>query len=155
MTVQPHDAYAGLISRVAALVIDGGLLVVATLGVGTLPGLTWEQLVNRPAPGWLTISSMIVASLLPWAYFTSLWWLGGQTAGDLIMGLTVKRGSGARVSLPQAAVRAAGGLLLAPLWLIGLIVVLWDERRRALHDLVFHTVVPYVADPRRSRPVSS
>ena len=51
-------------------------------------------------------------------------------------------------SLFRAAIRAAVGLLIAPLWIIGLAYVLWDRRRRALHDLVFGTVVPYTSPPR-------
>jgi hypothetical protein len=36
--------------------------------------------------------------------------------------------------------------------MIGLLTVLWDGQRRALHDMVFHTVVRYVRRRDRSRP---
>jgi uncharacterized RDD family membrane protein YckC len=32
--------------------------------------------------------------------------------------------------------------------MLGLLYVLWDKRRRALHDLLFGTVVPYTSASR-------
>jgi hypothetical protein len=43
--------------------------------------------------------------------------------------------------------RSAIGLLLAPLWLIGLITVLFDDRRRSLLDMLSGTVVRYISRP--------
>jgi uncharacterized RDD family membrane protein YckC len=83
----------------------------------------------------------MAAGLLPWAYFTVAWWIGGRTVGGLLMGTAVERPDGRRVPLVVAALRSAIGLVLAPLWLVGLVGVLWDKRRRAWHDVVFHTVV--------------
>jgi uncharacterized RDD family membrane protein YckC len=139
---QDH-AYAGLVSRLTALILDAALLLVATLAVGVLPGLAWNQIFVRSAPGWLTVGAEVVAGLLPWAYFTGCWWFTGQTVGDLFVGVAVRHRDGHAVSMPQAAARAFFGLLLAPLWIIGLLAVLWDDRRRAWHDRVFLTVVPY------------
>jgi len=125
------------------LVIDVALLTVATLAVATLPGLAWNQIFVRSAPGWLTAGAAVAAALLPWAYFTGCWWLTGQTLGDLLIGVVVRRRDGSAVSLPQAGARALVGLLLAPLWIVGLLAVLRDDRRRAWHDRVFRTVVAY------------
>lgn len=147
LPAQDH-AYAGLVSRLTALILDAALLLVATLVVGTLPGLAWNQIFVRSAPGWLTICATIIAGLLPWAYFTGCWWFTGQTVGDLLTGVVVRRSDGYPVSLPQAAARALFGLLLAPLWILGLFAVLRDDRRRALHDRVFRTVVPYAVATR-------
>jgi uncharacterized RDD family membrane protein YckC len=142
LPAQDH-AYAGLVSRLTALIVDAALLMVATLTVGTLPGLAWNQIFVRSAPGWLTVSATVIAGLLPWAYFTGCWWSTGQTVGDLLVGVVVRHRDGHAVSFPQAAARALVGLLLAPLWIVGLLAVLWDHRRRAWHDRVFRTVVPY------------
>ena len=70
-------------------------------------------------------------------------WLAGQTVGDLAMGIQVVRAAGGGLSLLHAAARAAIGLLFAPLWMIGLLLVLWDGRRRAAHDYLLRTVVRY------------
>jgi uncharacterized RDD family membrane protein YckC len=136
----PRQAYAGLVSRLVALAVDVALLTVAGLGISVLPGLAWSQVIGYP-PGWLTQASGIIASVLPWAYFTVAWWLGGQTVGGLLVGTRVARINGRRPRLIQAALRAFIGLLLVPVWLIGLAWVLWDPRRRAWHDIVFRTVV--------------
>jgi uncharacterized RDD family membrane protein YckC len=56
------------------------------------------------------------------------------------------------VSLPQSGLRALVGLLLPPLWLIGMLAVLWDERRRAWHDRLFRTVVCYAPRAHVARP---
>jgi uncharacterized RDD family membrane protein YckC len=139
----PHRAYAGLVSRLTALVIDIVVVCLVVAAVRLLPPLAWQQLFQRPAPGWLTVTCAVIAGLLPWLYFTVSWWLAGQTLGDLALGIQVVRGDGRGLSLPHAAIRAAIGLLFAPLWMIGMVLVLWDGRRRAGHDYLLRTVVRY------------
>jgi uncharacterized RDD family membrane protein YckC len=147
----PTRAYAGLASRLVALTVDVAVLTVAGLCVSILPGLAWAQVVGDP-PGWFTATWAIIASAVPWAYFTTAWWLGGQTAGGLLVGTRVARTNGQRPRLVQSALRAFVGLLLVPLWLIGLAGVLWDSRRRAWHDVVFRTVVLRCVEP--AQPVA-
>jgi uncharacterized RDD family membrane protein YckC len=139
----PHRAYAGLVSRLAALVIDIAVVCLVVAAVRLLPPLAWEQIFQRPVPGWLTGSCAVIAALLPWLYFTTSWWLATQTIGDLVIGIRVLRLDGGGLSLPHSAIRAAVGLAFAPLWMIGLLLVLWDSRRRAVHDYLLRTVVRY------------
>lgn len=136
--------YAGIVSRLAALGVDVLLLIVAELAIGSLPRLVWQQLVIQPIPGWLVTGSTAVAALLPVSYFTACWWLSGQTVGNRVFGIAVRRPDGSPLSMPRAAGRAAAGLLLPPLWVLGLTNVLWDQHRRAWHDRLFGTVVHYV-----------
>jgi len=140
--------YSGLVSRLAALAVDVALISVAAAAVRILPGAIWAEVLGRPAPAWVDTAAGAAALALPWAYFTVSWWLNGQTLGDLLLGLVVLRHDGTELPLPHAALRAAGGLLLAPVWLVGLVMVLWDDRRRALHDRVFGTVVRYAPGAR-------
>jgi uncharacterized RDD family membrane protein YckC len=91
-----------------------------------------------------------VAVALPWLYFTGSWWLANQTVGDLIVGIAVVRPDGGELSLIHAAIRAAIGLLLAPLWMVGMVAILWDDKRRAWHDKVFRTEVRYATRAQRS-----
>ena len=79
----------------------------------------------------------------------SPWWLANQTVGDLIVGIMVLRPDGGELSLLHSALRAAIGLLLAPLWTVGLIAILWDPKRRAWHDKVLarRSVTRRGADP--------
>ncbi len=149
-----HRSYAGLISRVSALALDVLLLCAATIGVRLLPGTAWTQIVNSRSPRWLEATAVTVATLLPWLYFTFSWWLNGQTIGGLLIGVSVRHNDGRALTLARSAIRAAIGLLVAPLWIVGLLYVLWDPRRRALHDLIFRTVVPYTTPSRAdARPL--
>jgi uncharacterized RDD family membrane protein YckC len=149
-----HEAYAGLVSRVAALGIDVVVLILGSLAVGGLPPLAWEKLITPKSPDWLNMAAEVAAFLLPWAYFTAFWWLTGQTIGDLVTGITVYRVDGGDVGFVRAAIRAAGGLALAPLWLVGLLAVLWDRRRMAWHDYVFRTTVRYDTTSRQAGRVA-
>jgi hypothetical protein len=146
----PHR-YAGLVSRVAAIGLDLLLLTGGVLVVGGLP-TTAVNAVLGSSPNWLAALCSLAAAGLPWLYFTTCWWLTGQTAGGLVFGTQVRRRPDARLSLPRAAVRAAIGLIFAPLWTVGLLGVLGDRRRRAWHDRIFGTVVRYAP---RSRDTGS
>lgn len=144
----PHRAYAGLVSRLAALIVDVALLGIGIATVRLLPPLVWEEIYGRTAPSWLSSGAGLVAAALPWLYFTVCWWLTNQTVGDLVIGIEVRNTNGGGLSLPHAALRAAVGLLLAPVWMVGLLSILWDRRRRAWHDRVLRTVVRYTPKAR-------
>ena len=143
-----HRSYAGMVSRLSALAIDVVVLLVATIVVRLLPSIAWARVIDRNVPGWLEAAAGTLAIILPWLYFTICWWMNGQTLGDLLIGVSVRHQDGRDISLFRAAIRALVGLTVAPLWLLGLLYMLWDSRRRALHDLVFGTVVPYTSPPR-------
>jgi uncharacterized RDD family membrane protein YckC len=136
------SAYAGVVTRLSALVVDAVLLTVAVPAVAIGPPLLWAALQGQ-APGWLKAASQVVAGLLPVAYFTLSWWGTGQTVGGLMLGTIVRRSDGMHVGLIRAALRAIVGLVLAVIWLPGMLTALWDPRRRALHDRIFGTVVRY------------
>lgn len=137
--------YAGLVTRSMGLGVDIGVLTLACLIIGALP-VTAAEAILGTAPSWLKPASALCAAQVPWLYFTLCWWVTGQTVGGVIMGEWVRRTDGRRLPLWRAAVRAIGGLLLTPVWLVGMLGTLADGRRRAWHDRVFGTVV------RRDRP---
>jgi uncharacterized RDD family membrane protein YckC len=154
--VEPsHTSYAGLVSRCGALGVDILVLTLSSLVVGELPVLAWQRIVNPAAPQWLQSASVIAAAVLPWAYFTAFWWLTGQTLGDIVTGIQVVRVDGGDIAFWHAAIRAAGCLVIVPVWLVGMLAVLWDRRRMAWHDHVFRTTVRYLdtaAHPGAARP---
>jgi uncharacterized RDD family membrane protein YckC len=143
----PSPRYAGLVSRVAAIVVDTLLLTLAVLVIGGLPPAAARAVLDSN-PNWLATTCAVAATVLPWAYFTACWWLTGETAGDLVFGLRVRRTNRRGLSLLRAGSRALAGLLLAPLWTVGLLTILVDPRRRALHDYVFGTAVEYTQKSR-------
>ena len=146
----PDHTYAGLVSRVAALGVDIALIAAAASAVRVLPEVVWKTITHLPVPGWASTAFGFAAAVLPFVYFTLCWWLPGQTAGQMLLGIAVRRHNGEEdPTLVQSALRAGFGLTLAPLWMVGMLAILWDERRRAWHDRVFRTVVPYVVTRRR------
>jgi uncharacterized RDD family membrane protein YckC len=149
-----HDEYAGLVSRSGALGIDVLVLILGSLAVGGLPGLAWEKIIDPKVPPFLDSVAHFLAFILPLVYFTTFWWLTGQTIGDMVTGTIVVRVDGGDIGFLHAAIRAAGGLLLAPLWLVGLLSILWDRRRMAWHDHVFRTTVQYAAAHKRAGHVT-
>lgn len=148
-TAGTTTTFAGLVSRLTALAVDATLLTVACLSISVLPGLAWDEVIGR-SPGWLGAVSGTVSTVLPWLYFTCCWRLSGQTAGNLLVGISVQRADGRRISLLQAALRAAIGLALAPLWLVGMLGILWNPQRRAWHDVLLRTVVRHTLRDRRT-----
>ncbi|WP_327090244.1 RDD family protein [Nonomuraea sp. NBC_01738] len=136
------DRYAGLVSRVVALLIDVLLLIVGNAAV-YLVLIEGSGLMLGGTPSWARPLAGVLSGVLPTAYFTLAWWLTGQTAGGVAMGVVVTSADGSRVGLLRALLRALVGLALAPLWLIGMITILIDGRRRALLDMLFGTVVTY------------
>jgi uncharacterized RDD family membrane protein YckC len=130
---------------VGALGVDVLVLLLGTLAVGGLPGLAWHEIIDPRVPQWLESAAHFAAFMLPWVYFTSFWWLTGQTIGDLITGIVVTRVDGGDLGFWHAALRAVGCLVLAPVWLVGLLAVLWDKRRMAWHDHIFRTSVRYAS----------
>jgi uncharacterized RDD family membrane protein YckC len=143
-----HRSYAGLVSRLSALVIDVAILAVVMIAVRLLPHIAWDRLVDHRVPGWVETAAGSLATILPWLYFTISWSINGQTLGDMLIGVEVRGSDGQNLSLLRSAIRAAVGLLTAPLWILGLLYGLWDRRRRAVHDLIFGTVVVYTSPPR-------
>ena len=148
----PHRAYAGLVSRLAGLGIDLTLLALGAAATRLLPPAIWRDIFAKPAPGWFETACGFAAAALPWLYFTVSWWLANQTVGGLIVGIVVLRADGGELSLLHAGLRAAILLLLAPVWIVGMLAVLWDEQRRAWHDRLLHTVVRYGP---RARPAAT
>jgi uncharacterized RDD family membrane protein YckC len=134
--------YAGVVTRLAALVVDGVVLSIAVPAVADGPPSMWAS-IEGSAPGWLKAACQFAAALIPIVYFALCWWSSGQTLGGLLFGTVVRRPDGTQLSLLRAALRAFVGLLVPVLWLAGMLSTLWDPRRRALHDRLFDTVVWY------------
>lgn len=140
----PHPPYAGIVSRISAIAVDAVVLAVAVSAVAAGFPAVWEQVIGSP-PRWVTDGARWVGVLLPLFYFAVCWAASGRTLGGLLMGTRVQRIDGRRIGFTRALLRALIGLLFAPVWLVGLVAILWTERRQALHDKLFATVVRFTA----------
>jgi uncharacterized RDD family membrane protein YckC len=74
-------------------------------------------------------------------YFVGFWSVTGETPGDRFMRVRVVSSDGGRIGLGQAVVRCVCLLLSALALFIPLLLILFDTRRRALHDVLARTVV--------------
>jgi hypothetical protein len=134
--------YAGLVSRLAALAVDVMLLTVA-ISLGTTLAIAGWKTVIGPPPTPVTAAVAAAAAIAPATYFTVAWWIAGRTAGQVLFGIRVTDNVGLPLHLPRALTRAVVGLALAPVWLVGMVGVLLDGRRRAWHDRLLRTTVRY------------
>jgi uncharacterized RDD family membrane protein YckC len=149
MTVQAPIRYAGLVTRLVAFLIDAAIvslialvvtgsvsLVLSIFGssIGDLP--EWVKVVFGVG-GWIVLNVV---------YFVGSWTLTGQTAGMRAMSIRVAGKSGERLSIWRGAVRLAGLILAAIPLFAGYLLILLNDRRRGLQDLLAGSVVVFSYD---------
>jgi uncharacterized RDD family membrane protein YckC len=145
-TEQP--AYGGIATRAVAFGIDlalsGAIFLAATAMLGLV---AW--LAGGLRPGWL-LGGLAAATWTIFAggYFVLFWTVAGQTPGLRPLRLRILTSSGTPPGVGRAIIRFLGLLLaIAPLF-AGFLPVLFDARRRGLHDFLAGTVVLHdVASP--------
>jgi uncharacterized RDD family membrane protein YckC len=138
--------YAGIVSRMAALVVDAVLVhlivLVPALFVALIAslfgGLPRNLVVDALAfLGWFVIAAV---------YFIAFWTALGQTPGERMTGFHVVDHRGQSPSLGRSVVRVIGlALAVIPLF-AGFLPVFFDRRRRALQDYLAGTDVVAARD---------
>jgi uncharacterized RDD family membrane protein YckC len=149
MSVQPQIRYAGLITRLVGFLIDAAIvslvalvvtgsvsLVLSIFGssIDDLP--SWVKIVFG-AGGWIALNVV---------YFVGSWTLTGQTAGMRAMSIRIVSKTGGRLSIWRGAVRVAGLVLAAIPLFAGYLLILVNDRRRGLQDLLAGSVVVFSQD---------
>jgi uncharacterized RDD family membrane protein YckC len=144
--------YAGLVTRLVAFAADAAVINGVALVVGVVVGLALS-LFDLPEDVRTAFVAIGAAIALIWAvsYFVAFWSTTGQTPGDRVMRIQVLE---ERTSGPMSARRALVRVLLLPLSVVtlgaGMLLILVSARRRALHDMLAHTVVICVPTEARS-----
>jgi uncharacterized RDD family membrane protein YckC len=152
--------YAGIVSRTVALAIDAATLTIgfaiASGVLGLILSLFTAVEVSSPGAvlGAAGLWSLVVAN-----YFVLFWTLAGETPGMRLMALRVSNAAGDPPRLGQALLRLVGMILAAIPFFAGYLLILVDERRRGLHDMLAGTTVVYapkshVPSPAPGRRVS-
>lgn len=132
-----RPAYPG--ERAQAAAIDAAFLCALSAVVVYFASRRAGVPVAALKPVWPYLAAYLAFLGLFYAsYFTGA---TGQTLGKLVKGLRVADRSGAPPSYSRAALRAALGAVGIALALLGLVPMLFDPARRALHDRVFKTRV--------------
>jgi uncharacterized RDD family membrane protein YckC len=136
--------YAGLISRTVALAIDA---VTLTIGFAIASGvlgliLSLFTAVEVSSPG-AVLGAAAMWSLVVGGYFVLFWTLTGETPGMRLMALRVINRDGDPLGFGQALLRLIGAILAAIPFFAGYLLILVDDRRRGLHDMIAGTTVIY------------
>ena len=149
---QPELRYEGLVTRGIAFALDAAVIDLVAIVVAGGVALALSVLsVSKDSLDTVLIAAG-GALFLAWSvgYFVTFWSTTGQTPGSRLMRIRVCGADDGSVLRPRrAALRFAGLVLGAIPLLAGFLPILFDERRRALHDMLAGTVV--VEAPELSR----
>lgn len=143
----PPPAYAGLVTRAIAFAVDALIVNLTGVLVGVLVGLALSIL-DTPEQTDKLLLAIGGVLFLAWsiAYFIAFWSTTGQTPGNVLMRIRVRRSeSDEPLGLRLALVRLVGLWLAAIPLLLGFLPILLHDRRRGLHDFLSASVVVHVA----------
>jgi|tagenome__1003787_1003787.scaffolds.fasta_scaffold20425399_2 uncharacterized RDD family membrane protein YckC len=140
--------YAGLVTRTIAFAIDIAIIDVAALTAGGIVALGLSAL-ELPSTVKTVFAAVGAALAVVWAigYFAWFWSAAGQTPGDRVLGLQVLQAETGRPLPVGRAILRVGALVLSAIpFCAGFVMILFDDRRRALHDRLVGTEVMYRSD---------
>jgi uncharacterized RDD family membrane protein YckC len=136
--------YTGLVTRAIAFGVDALIIDLVAAGVAAIIVLALN-LLQVPSEIDTMLAAIGAVALILWAaaYFVTFWSTTGQTPGARVMRFRVlapgaERG---RIGPGRAIVRLIGMTLAAIPLLAGYWMVLFNDRRRGLHDYIAGTVV--------------
>jgi uncharacterized RDD family membrane protein YckC len=140
---QPTSGYAGVVTRAVALGADAVAINVIALAAGAAISAILSLFGNN---GGFSVGA-VLAGWLAWTiwsgiYFVSFWSIIGQTPGDRLLGIRVIGPTpDGQLSIGRSTLRFLGLLLSIAPFFAGFLPVLFNDRRRGLHDWIADTVV--------------
>jgi uncharacterized RDD family membrane protein YckC len=141
---------AGFVTRAIAYSIDALIVIVGVptilYGIAVVQGLLRLEAPTYPPdiPDWL---SAAISVLWTFWYFVGLWWATGRTIGAIVMGIRVVGRKKRRVGIIAATIR--WWVMIATLFLVGEVWLIFAKSRLALHDRAARTQVVYDDAPKR------
>ena len=136
--------YTGLVTRAIGFGIDVIIIDLAAVVVAAIVALALN-LFNVPSKIDTALAALGAIAFVVWAtaYFVTFWSTTGQTPGARMMRFRVLApgAKGGHIGPRRALVRLIGMVLAAIPLLAGYFMVLFDDRRRGLHDRLARTVV--------------
>jgi uncharacterized RDD family membrane protein YckC len=149
MTVGRQGHYAGGASRLAAFAADVGASWGLFTAGAALLSLASELLTGRSVTvTHHQVLAIVLLVLWEFVYFAYPWAVSGKTIGMAVFGVQVVTAEGRPISTRQAILRTLA-LPLSFLTLgLGLLAILFQRERRALHDQLVGTAVVYAWDAR-------
>jgi uncharacterized RDD family membrane protein YckC len=153
--------YTGLVTRALGFGIDAVIIDLAAVIVAAIVALALN-LFKVPSKIDTALAALGAVVFIAWgaAYFVTFWSTTGQTPGARIMRFRVLApgAKGGHIGPQRALVRLLAMILAAIPLLAGYFMVLFDDRRRGLHDRLARTVVidaPDTETPVRRRRARS
>jgi len=130
--------YAGFMERLVAHIIDG---IILSFGLGVISFATgmsftagWVKVVYSPG-SWL---AMIFVA----AYYIYFETSDKQaTLGKQILNIKVVKQDGTKIETSDAIFRYFGKIISAVIFMLGYLMALFDDQKRALHDRIAKTYV--------------
>jgi uncharacterized RDD family membrane protein YckC len=147
--------YEGLVTRAIGFAIDAAVInvvAIAVAGVVAL-GLSVLSVPDSLDPALIALGS---GFFLVWSvgYFVTFWSTTGQTPGSRLMRIKVCQADGRILGPRRAAFRVVSLTLAAIPLLAGFLPILFDERRRGVHDMLAGTVVVEAPELDRRAPTA-
>jgi uncharacterized RDD family membrane protein YckC len=143
---QEHAApdYTGLVTRAIGFGVDAVIINLAAVAVAAIVALALS-LFKVPSSVDTALAVIGAVMFVVWAaaYFVTFWSTTGQTPGARVMRFRVLAPGAQRghIGPRRALLRLLGMVLAAIPLLAGYFMVLFDDRRRGLHDRLARTVV--------------
>jgi len=136
-------AYAGVLTRFGAVVLDGIIMVVASTVIKLAAGFTFLQaLGTQPTDRTVLLLGLgLVQGVLAIGYEVIMIGKYGATLGKMAVKIRVVTAEGGRVSYGRALGRYFAKILSWVVCGIGYIMAAFDEEKRALHDRICNTRV--------------
>jgi uncharacterized RDD family membrane protein YckC len=138
---EPAD-YVGLVTRVMAFAVDAVVINVVAIVTGAVIAL-FLSVISVPKELDTIVAAVGGASYVLWTigYFVTFWSTTGQTPGNRLLKIRVVAAGGERLKPRRALLRFAGLTLAALPLFAGFLLILVDNRRRGLQDMLARTLV--------------
>jgi uncharacterized RDD family membrane protein YckC len=141
---QMQGRRAGFVTRAIAYSIDATIVIAGVptilFGLAVMQGLLRLEPPRYPPdiPTWLTAA---ISLLWTFWYFVGLWWATGRTIGAVVMGIRVVGRRRENVGVVAATIR--WWVMVATLFVVGEVWLIFSRSRLAIHDRAAHTQVVY------------
>ena len=139
----PGVDYVGLVTRGIAFALDAAVVNVVAIVVAAGIALVLSVVdVSGDLDAWIT--GFAAAAFVAWTvlYFVVFWSTTGQTPGNRLMRIRVCRAEDGNVLPPRSSLVRYAGLVLSAIPLFaGFVPILFDRRRRGVHDMLAGTIV--------------
>jgi uncharacterized RDD family membrane protein YckC/ribosomal protein L40E len=143
----PDRIFAGFWARLGAAIIDGMLVGIVVMIVGTLAAFALfvpSSASAQSVSSTMFSTSLVIGSFISWIYYAYLESSPGQaTLGKRVIGTKVTDLEGRRISFKRASARWLAKFLSIATLGLGFLLIGFTEKKQGLHDKVAGTLVRY------------